>query len=127
MAKDDGIKVETDEERIAKINFDKEDVKQAADMIAEKGFVTRNDFPDMKDRLWSQGFYEKIEDEFHHRDNEDPYIFYERFDFIGGAIESIIFDMDQVETREKALHILGSALDLQVQDKPNETHKIITY
>ena len=46
MAKDDGIKVETDEEQIAKIDFDKEDVKQAADMIAEKGFVTKNDFPD---------------------------------------------------------------------------------
>lgn len=126
MAKE-AVKVETDKERIAKIDFDKEDVKQAADMIAEKGFVTRNDFPDLKDRLWSEGFYEQIGDEFHHRDNEDPYIFFERFDFIGGAIESIIFDMDQVETREKALHILGDALDLKVQDKPNETHKVVTY
>ncbi|GEL16154.1 hypothetical protein [Pediococcus cellicola] len=126
MAKD-AVKVETDQEKIAKIDYDKEDVKEAADIIEEKGFITRNDFPDMKDRLWSQGFYEKIEAEFHSRESEDPYIFFERFDFIGGAIESIIFDMDQVTTREKALHILGNALDLKVQDKPNETHKIITY
>ncbi|KJU73381.1 hypothetical protein AH70_01935 [Pediococcus damnosus LMG 28219] len=113
MAKDDKVKVETDAEQIAKIDFDKEDVKQAADMIEEKGFVTRNDFPDLKDRLWSEGFYEKIEDEFHQRDNENPYIFFERFDFVGGAIESIIFDMDQVKTREKALHVLGDALDFE--------------
>ena len=30
MAKDDGIKVATDEEQIAKIEFDKADVKHAA-------------------------------------------------------------------------------------------------
>ena len=44
MAKE-AVKVETDKERIAKIDFDKEDVKQAADMIAEKVSLLEMIFP----------------------------------------------------------------------------------
>ncbi|CAM3083615.1 hypothetical protein [Lactiplantibacillus plajomi] len=64
----------------------------------------------MDDEDWAEGFEKKISDAFLKVENEDPYIYFEQFDFKGGDIDSIIFDMDQVGKRENALQLLADAI-----------------
>ncbi len=40
----------------------------------------------------------------------DPYLYIERFDFKGGKLDDIIFDMDKITTREDALKTLSREL-----------------
>ncbi|MFD1421101.1 hypothetical protein [Lactiplantibacillus songbeiensis] len=93
-----------------KLVYDDSDVKKAMDLIRSRGYVTRADFNKMDDVDWAEGFDKKIEDGFIKSEGEDPYVYFEQFDFKGGDIDSIIFDMDQVGTREHALDLLAAAI-----------------
>ncbi len=93
-----------------KLVYQDSDVKQAMDLIRDRGYVTRVDFKQMADEDWAAGFAKKVEAAFLKVDGEDPYIYFEQFDFKGGDIDSIIFDMDQTKTRAKALDLLADAL-----------------
>jgi len=93
-----------------KLVYDDSDVEKAMDLIRERGYVTRKDFNKMDDEDWAEGFDQKIEAKFLKSEKEDPYIYFEQFDFKGGDIDSIIFDMDQVGTREHALKLLAAAI-----------------
>ena len=73
-----------------KLVYQDSDVKKAMDLIRDRGYVTRADFNQMDDADWA-----------------------EQFDFKGGDIDSIIFDMDQVGTRDHALDLLAEAIHQQ--------------
>ncbi|KRO27439.1 hypothetical protein DY78_GL003186 [Lactiplantibacillus fabifermentans DSM 21115] len=93
-----------------KLVFQDSDVKKAMDLIRDHGYVTREDFNQMDDEDWAEGFDKKIEAGFLNAEGEDPYIYFEQFDFKGGDIDSIIFDMDQLGTRDRALELLAQAI-----------------
>ncbi|BDZ31617.1 hypothetical protein [Lactiplantibacillus brownii] len=86
------------------------DVKKAMDLIRANGYVTREDFKQMDDEEWAEGFDKKIIASFLKVEGEDPYIYFEQFDFKGGDIDSIIFDMDRVGTRDHALALLAKTI-----------------
>ncbi|AVK63547.1 hypothetical protein C5Z26_05265 [Lactobacillus sp. CBA3606] len=93
-----------------KLVYQASDVQKAMALIRAQGYVTRNDFSQMADADWAEGFNEKIEAAFAKVEGEDPYIYFEQFDFKGGDIDSVIFDMDRVKTREHALTLLADAI-----------------
>ena len=93
-----------------KLVYQDSDVKKAMDLIRANGYVTRADFKQMDDEDWAEGFDQKIEAAFLKVDGEDPYIYFEQFDFKGGDIDSIIFNMDVVGTRDHALELLAAAI-----------------
>ncbi|WP_283680397.1 hypothetical protein [Lentilactobacillus sp. Marseille-Q4993] len=96
-----------------KINFSGDQVKKAAQMLEEQGYFTKLDFPEMKDYEWTKQFEERLRVWF--QDSKDnPYLYYERFDFVGGDIDSIIFNMDIIKTREAALEKLGEVLNEKI-------------
>lgn len=110
----------------ATYDFSDEVVEKAADLIAKQGYVTRNDIPEMKDLLWADAFGKKM-DEYFLAKQADRFIYYENFDYVGGEIDAIIFDMNQVKTRDDALHVLGKALGLRIVDGSlDEIEKNIT-
>ncbi|ANK60320.1 MULTISPECIES: hypothetical protein [Loigolactobacillus] len=94
------------------ITYDQADIDKAVDLIKKQGYVTRKDIPNIDNDDWAKGFTTKISDTFHNAD-EDPYIYYERYDFADHEITGIIFDMDQTKTRQEAGRLLGQALKLK--------------
>lgn len=102
---------EKDKEATTKPAFEYTDemIQKAADLIAKQGYVTRKDIPEMKNLDWAYGLGEKVDQYFNNK-NAGRYIYHEDFDFDGGDIADIIFDMDQVKTRNDALKKLGEVL-----------------
>ncbi|GAX03519.1 hypothetical protein IWT140_01123 [Secundilactobacillus pentosiphilus] len=100
-----------DKEATTKPAFEYTDemIQKAADLIAKQGYVTRKDIPEMKDLDWAYGLGEEVDKYFNNK-NAGRYIYHEDFDFDGGDIADIIFDMDQVKTRNDALKKLGEVL-----------------
>lgn len=49
------------------------------------------------------------------KSDEDPYIYYEKFDFVGGDIDSIIWNMDVIKTRDAALQKLADLLKERIE------------
>ncbi|WP_246147690.1 hypothetical protein [Secundilactobacillus folii] len=88
-------------------------IQKAADLIAKQGYVTRKDIPEMKDLDWADGLGEKV-NQYCIDKNADRYIYHENFDYDGGDISAIIFDMDQIKTRDDALHKLGEVLNEKI-------------
>ncbi|MFC6182284.1 hypothetical protein [Lactiplantibacillus daowaiensis] len=93
-----------------KLDYEDSDVKKAMDLIRSQGYFTRTDFNQMDDEDWAEGFEKAVEDGFLKADGEDPYVYFEQFDFKGGDIDSIVFDMDKVGTRDHALELLAAAI-----------------
>ncbi|KRN29570.1 hypothetical protein IV38_GL000456 [Lactobacillus selangorensis] len=87
------------------------DVQSAADKLSDTdlGYVTKKDYPQMDDEQWARAFYSKIAEEFTNRE-DDNYLYVEPFDYVGGDIDMIIFNMDIVKTREDARKDLAKAL-----------------
>ncbi|GLB47377.1 hypothetical protein WR164_13560 [Philodulcilactobacillus myokoensis] len=96
-----------DEKKEAEIKFNPDDIKKGVQLIKDQGYVTKKDFKRMKDDYWAAAFYKKVDAAFQDDADDDPYLYVERFDFKGGNIDSIIFDMDKVKTRADALKILA--------------------
>lgn len=101
-------------------------IQKAADLIAKQGYITRKDIPEMKDLDWADGLGDKVNQYFVDQ-TADRYIYHENFDYAGGDIAAIIFDMDQVKTRDDALHKLGEVLgDKIINGNLDEIEKDIT-
>ncbi|KRK46865.1 hypothetical protein GPK34_01085 [Secundilactobacillus kimchicus] len=88
-------------------------VKKAADLIAKQGYVSRKEISEMQDLEWAVGFGKKVDRYFLDADAK-RYIYTEKFDFAGGEIDAIIWDMDQITTREAALEKLAEVLGKKV-------------
>ncbi|MCK8607032.1 hypothetical protein [Apilactobacillus ozensis] len=99
-----------DEIREATITYSDEDINRGIDLIQKKGFVTRKDFKSMEDDVWARGFAKHLDKKFQDMEDVDPYLYIERFDFKGGKLDDIIFDMDKITTREDALKTLSREL-----------------
>lgn len=107
-------------------DFSDEMIQKAADLIAKQGYVTRKDIPEMKDLDWAYGLGEAVDQHFVD-ETAGRYIYHENFDYAGGDIAAIIFDMDQVKTREDALGLLGKVLgDKIIDGNLDEIEKDIT-
>lgn len=101
-------------------------VQKAADLIAKQGYVTRKDIPEMKDLDWAYGLGEAV-DKYFVDQTAGRYIYHEDFDYAGGDIADIIFDMDQIKTRNDALQKLGEVLgDKIINGHLDEIEKNIT-
>ncbi|GEP24732.1 MAG: hypothetical protein ABF679_06410 [Lentilactobacillus diolivorans] len=107
-------KADAEEKPESKFNFSSDEVKKAVDLIEEKGYITKIDFKEMDDDDWAKGFSKEIDKVFQKSD-EDPYIYYEKFDFVGGDIDSIIWNMDVIKTREGALEKLADVLKKRIK------------
>jgi len=102
---------ERDNDKNLKYNDDQ--VKKAVDLINDQGYVTKKDIPEMDDDDWSKGFAAKIDDVFKNSD-KDPYIYYEKFDYAGGEIDTIIWNMDVIKTRDDALKKLADIMGKKI-------------
>ena len=109
-------KADAEEKPEDKFTFSKDEVNKAVDLINQKGYITKIDFKEMDDDDWAKGFSKQIDKVFQKSD-KDPYIYYEKFDFVGGDIDSIIWNMDVIKTREDALQKLGEGLKQKVNEK----------
>ncbi|AQW21271.1 hypothetical protein PL11_004700 [Lentilactobacillus curieae] len=97
-----------------KINFSGDQVKKAAKLLEGQGYITKLDFPEMKDYEWTKQFEQAVDKTFQDS-KDDPYLYYERFDFVGGDIDSIIFNMDIIKSRELALEKLAEVLKEKIE------------
>ncbi|MBU9789492.1 hypothetical protein KTE19_09460 [Lentilactobacillus sp. IMAU92037] len=104
---------EAERETDKKFEYSDDDVKKAVDLIEEKGYVTKKDFAKMDDDDWTKGFAERI-DKIFQKSDEDPYIYFEKFDFAGGDIDSIIWNMDVIKSRDEALKKLSEVLNKKI-------------
>lgn len=115
-----------DEEITPTIEIPTADVEKAAELILAPGFVTKKDLPKMKDLAWATALSKAVTKHFLENDDDhDPYVYFEQFDFAGGDIDSILFNMDVVPTREAALQDLADALGEKIvvpKDNDQETY-----
>ncbi|KRL58629.1 hypothetical protein FD08_GL003437 [Lentilactobacillus parakefiri DSM 10551] len=95
------------------LKYTDEQVKKAVDLINDQGYVTKKDIPEMDDDDWSKGFADKIDAAFKDSD-KDPYIYYEKFDYAGGEIDTIIWNMDVIKTRDDALKKLADVMGQKI-------------
>lgn len=107
-------KADEEEKPEKAFNYPADKVKKAVDLIEQKGYVTKLDFKEMDDDDWAKGFSKEIDKVFQNSD-ENPYIYYEKFDFVGGDIDSIIWNMDVIKTREAALEKLADLLKKKIK------------
>ncbi|MBW1604913.1 hypothetical protein HZL42_00760 [Lactobacillus sp. Sy-1] len=91
------------------MRFEDSDIQKGIDLIESQGYITKKDFPKMKDDVWAVAFEKNLDVKFRDEDSDDPYLYVEKFDFVGGNIDSIIFDMDKVPNRDAALKKLAEA------------------
>ncbi|MFD1455154.1 hypothetical protein ACFQ44_05540 [Levilactobacillus lanxiensis] len=94
-----------------------EDVEKASKLVLDPGYVTKKDLPKMADLEWATALSDAVTKHFLNDDEDhDPYVYFEQFDFAGGDIDSIIFNMDIIKTRDAGLHKLSEALDENIID-----------
>ncbi|WP_203642173.1 hypothetical protein [Levilactobacillus andaensis] len=99
----------------ATVDIPAEDVEKAAKLILDPGYVTKKDLPKMADLAWATALSDAVTKHFLNDDDDhDPYVYFEQFDFAGGDIDSVIFNMDVIKTRDEALHDLADALDEKI-------------
>lgn len=97
------------------VDIPNEDVEKAAKLVLDPGYVTKKDLPKMADLAWATALSDAVMQHFLNDDEDhDPYVYFEQFDFDGGDIDSIIFNMDIVKTRDAGLHKLADALDEKI-------------
>lgn len=108
-----------DEAEEPKIDIPKEDVEKAAALILKPGYVTKHDLPKMAGLPWATALADAVTQHFLNDDDDhDPYVYFEQFDYAGGDIDSIIFNMDIIKTREKALETLGKEIGAKLVTPP---------
>ncbi|GHP13478.1 hypothetical protein YK48G_09030 [Lentilactobacillus fungorum] len=96
-----------------KFDYSDDDINKAVDLIKQQGYVTKKEIPEMDDDDWTKGFADRIDKVFQKSD-DDPYIYFEKFDFDGGDIDSIIWNMDVIKTRDDALKKLSEVLNKKI-------------
>lgn len=113
--KDDNKQNLTQEEiREANLKFSDDDINKGIDLLKKQGYITKKDIKNMDDTVWADGFKKAIDDKVQGDEKWNPYIYVEKFDFKGGKIDSIIFDMDQVTTRKAASEKLADVTNQKI-------------
>lgn len=74
--------------------------------LMSKGFLTAADAPEIDDADKGEALRIKLDKGLHDAE-KTPYTVYEKFDFENGVIRGIIFNMDIIPTRDKAMDKLS--------------------
>ncbi|MFD1484216.1 hypothetical protein ACFQ5J_03100 [Lacticaseibacillus baoqingensis] len=88
-------------------------IKEAEEAINTNGFVTEKELPDLHDINYARELSDKL---IKSRENqsEKGYIYTEPFDFVGGKISNIVWNMDRIKTRKDAEAALAKDLNWSV-------------
>ncbi len=95
------------------LKYTDEQIKKAVDLINEKGYVTKKIFQKWMTMTGQRDSLKKLMAYLKNSD-KDPYIYYEKFDYAGGDIDTIIWNMDVLKTRDEALKKLAEVLDEKI-------------
>ena len=124
-AKKEVKKITPDEIKVKLTNYSADDIKRGAKLLKTRGYITVKDFKQMKDNVWTHGFFDKIDDAVSKDDKFNPFLYWDRFDFKGGIIEDIIYNMDIVKSRKDALKTLADVTKKKVvQVQSNAEDKV---
>ncbi|WP_461224254.1 hypothetical protein [Lacticaseibacillus suihuaensis] len=88
-----------------------EALKIAEDAINDQGFVTEKELADLKDRDYARDLAATLTKS-REKKQEEGYIYAEPFDFAGGDIENIVWNMDVIKTRDAAKQKLADDMGL---------------
>lgn len=88
-------------------------VKKADDAVNATGFVTEKEIPELHDMAFARDLAQKLAKS-REKASEEGYIYTEPFDYVGGKISNIVWNMDQIKTRQDAEATLASDLHWQV-------------
>ncbi|KRK70187.1 hypothetical protein [Lacticaseibacillus nasuensis] len=92
-------------------------LEKADEALNTTGFITEKEIPELADRDFSRELSNALT-KAREKKGEEGYIYTEPFDFSGGKITNIIWDMDKIGTREAAKETLAEDMDLAM---PTET------
>ncbi|WP_125704283.1 hypothetical protein [Lacticaseibacillus daqingensis] len=92
-----------------------EALRVAEDAINTQGFVTEKELPDLKDRDYTRELSAELT-KAREKKQEKGYIYAEPFDFAGGEIENIVWNMDQIKTRADAKQTLATDMGLKMPE-----------
>ncbi|WP_179395522.1 hypothetical protein [Lacticaseibacillus absianus] len=92
-----------------------EALRVAEDTINAQGFVTEKELPALQDRDYARALSTELTQTRVHR-QEEGYLYTEPFDFEGGQIENIIWNMDVIKTRAAAKQALASDMHLTMPE-----------
>ncbi|MCI1987329.1 MAG: hypothetical protein LKJ69_12420 [Lactobacillus sp.] len=88
-------------------------IKEADEALNTNGFVTEKALPDMHDINFARALNEALIKS-REKQSEPGYIYTEPFDYAGGKISNIIWNMDRIKTREDAEATLAKDLNWSV-------------
>lgn len=88
-------------------------LQKAEEAIDATGFVTEKEIPELNDRDFSRELSDEVRQD-REQKQEDGYIYTEPFDFAGGKITNIIWNMDEINTREAAKESLAQDMGLTI-------------
>lgn len=88
-------------------------VKKADDAVNATGYVTEKEIPELHDLAYARDLAQALT-KAREQDSEAGYIYTEPFDFVGGKISNIVWNMDQIKTRADAEATLAADLHWQV-------------
>lgn len=99
------------------VDIPDEDVQTAEKAMNDQGFVTPKELPRLTDIDYSRSLAAVLT-KAREGKAEEGYIYSEEFDFAGGEIENIIWNMDQIKNRDDAKKTLADHMGLTM---PTET------
>ncbi|MFD1394026.1 hypothetical protein ACFQ3L_10660 [Lacticaseibacillus jixianensis] len=99
------------------VDIPDEDAKIAEKAMNDQGFVTPKELPRLTDIDYSRSLAAVLT-KAREGKSEEGYIYSEEFDFAGGEIENIIWNMDQIKNRDAAKRTLADHMGLTM---PTET------
>ncbi|WP_407891007.1 hypothetical protein [Lacticaseibacillus sp. N501-2] len=88
-------------------------VKKADDAVNATGYVTEKEIPELHDMAFARELADALTKS-REKASEDGYIYTEPFDFVGGKISNIVWNMDKIKTRTDAEATLAADLNWQV-------------
>jgi hypothetical protein len=88
-------------------------VKKADDAVNATGYVTEKEIPELHDMAYARQLAEALSKS-REKSSEEGYIYTEPFDFVGGKISNIVWNMDKIQTRADAEETLAEDMHWQV-------------
>ncbi|WP_461212819.1 hypothetical protein [Lacticaseibacillus sp. GG6-2] len=88
-------------------------VKKANEALNSQGFVDEHQLPELENMFFARDLTQKVIKE-REKNSEEGYIYTEPFDFSGGRISNIVWNMDKIKSREDAEQTLADDMHWSV-------------